>query len=384
MDLAEAISNTIKLYIAQDTTYMDYAWDAGPPILAVLAKAELSSIEDLVQAWTARFQNNNGVFALYGGAAGLCFGLNCVSSKSEALDRVYKRIRGSLIESIGKSNWSNPAKDWYDYDLITGPAGLLVTLLQDSTITEEQLDPIVNHLTQLLATNSMDGFRITECKDDVNRSWNYHSVNLGMAHGVVGVVAALSAYYRRFSVSRSVASVVTFEAAIDWIMNQSHKDTRGLTTWAPKWHEKKLNYLPASRREAWCYGAPSTVWVLWEAGNYLQRSDICTFAENLFKEYVAFFDPGFHLNGDVSDRLAICHGASGIMLIGDSFYHHANLNEGRILLEHMLTLIEDEWESVVKLAATNPSLLSGGIGILSAILTVRGGSRSWLSALALR
>lgn len=359
--------------------------DAGALVLASLAAegdGPVPSIETVAEAWLGRYEPESGL-GLHGGVGAVALGLGCAAPFSERLAAFHARIQRAILDRVARTRWPRPARDWFDYDLVTGPAGTLLVLCADRAVDPAELRPPAAHLAGLLRSSDMEGFRITGCRGDTLRGWNVDAVNLGLAHGVGGPIAALTAYVRR-SGDAAAPEAETLAAAARWLLAQAHDDPLGLRTWAPRRRDDDLGHRPASRREAWCYGAPGIAWVLWDAGAALGLADLRAGAEDAFDRFAAGFDPGFHLDADPAERLAICHGAAGILLVADAFARHADSRSGERLARRVERLLEAELPEVPALAKADPSLLAGGCGVLAALLVRNGAGRGWLAALALR
>lgn len=359
--------------------------DAGALVLASLAAgrgAPAPSVETVAEAWLRRFDPESGL-GLHGGLGAVALGLGCAAPFSERLAAFHARFRRALLDRVARARWPRPARDWFDYDLVTGPAGTLLVLGADGAVDPAELRPLAAHLAGLLGSDGMEGLRIVGCRDDPLRGWNAGAVNLGLAHGVGGPLAALTAYVRRGG-GAAAPEAETLAAAARWLMAQAHDDPLGLRTWAPRQRDGGPARRPASRREAWCYGAPGIAWVLWDAGAALGLADLRAGAEDAFDRFATGFDPGFHLDADPAERLAICHGAAGILLVADAFARHAGSRSGKRLARRMERLLEADLPEVPALAKADPSLLAGGCGVLAALLARDGASRGWLAALALR
>jgi hypothetical protein len=125
------------------------------------------------------------------------------------------------------------------------------------------------------------------------------------------------------------------------------------------------------RRQGWCYGMPGIAWALWTAG---ARAD----AVRLMRSLCQTFDPDVNLYGRDADRLGICHGAAGILLIADAFVREG-VTGAVGLRDLMFTYLTDRLDLLRDLDDT---LLLGAPGVLSALLT--GADRTWLWCLGLR
>ena len=365
----------------------DMPWDPGPMVLADHARLEAGQLETTSAAWLERIPAPPGPFSVFAGHAGLVMGLWHLSRAGlpdqAVMKRTHARLRDELLLASRRAGWARPVRDWYDYDLVTGPAGLLLSMLPDGAVEAEQLAPVVAHLVGLLEAEDLAALRPDGCGADTQRRWNLARVNLGLAHGVPGVIAALSGYVRRYA-PEDERVYMALERATGWLIAQAHRDRRGLTTWAPGSEAGLPDPAPASHREAWCYGAPANAWVIWEAGDVLDRPAFRSFALETFHAYASRFDPAFHLDRDPLERLAICHGAAGIMLIADAFVRHAGFAPAEALRGAMRELVEARLGDVPAMMVANPTMLSGASGVLSAIFTIQGGRRDWLSALGMR
>jgi hypothetical protein len=127
------------------------------------------------------------------------------------------------------------------------------------------------------------------------------------------------------------------------------------------------------RRQGWCYGVPGIAWALWTAG---ARAD----AVRLMRSLCQTFDPDVNLYGRDADRLGICHGAAGVLLIADAFVREG-VTGAAGLRDLMVTYLADRLDLLRDLDET---LLLGASGVLAALLTVEGADRGWLRCLGLR
>ncbi|GAB4520834.1 MAG: hypothetical protein Tsb0019_22000 [Roseibium sp.] len=359
----------------------DLPWDAGKIVLGSASGIQADELQDLCSHWLSGFPENPGLFSLYAGNGGLVFGLRHACSRLPDLAHVYRRIRNEVLEVSRQELWSVPARDWQDYDLVTGPSGLLLACLGDPDVDDGALVHLAGHLADLVTSADLEAFRLEGARDDPQRGWNHREINLGPAHGVAGVLAALAAYIRRFPSDTHARTAL--ENGLDWFVLKSHKDARGLLTWAPGARSAERTRA-ASRREAWCYGAPASAFIVWDAADALGRADLKEFACEVFRTFLGRFDPDFHLDDDPDEKLAICHGAAGLMLIADCFETHAGLGEAAALKWRMRDLIVEDQASLASWMRRNATLLSGASGVLLALDVIEGGSRSWLPALGLR
>ncbi|MFC0539958.1 lanthionine synthetase LanC family protein [Kutzneria chonburiensis] len=163
----------------------------------------------------------------------------------------------------------------------------------------------------------------------------FEGEDTGLAHGAAGVLL-----------------VSLQPELISWLLKQSFVD---------------------QQRQGWCYGIPGIAWALWTAG---ARTE----AVRLVRILCQTFDPELNLYGEPADRLGICHGAAGVLLIADAFAREG-VSGAKVLSDLMQTYLVERLDLV---AGLDDTLLRGGSGVLAALLTVRGADRRWLRCLGLR
>jgi len=389
--LAESIRETFDLYLAEGTESSSASVgmvDAGPAVLAAAWDEHPASAgfdaEGIFFEWLDRAPAAPGLLSAFAGAGALLHGLGSASWRCPALRPFHERVRQGLLDAIEPGGlWSNPAADWQDYDLVFGPAGLMLVLCADADADPSALAPLASHLIALLASREMESFRLPDSIRDERRRWNARHINLGLAHGVPGPIAALTAYIRRGGAFAEPAARAIAQAGT-WLIEQAHEDELGLLTWGPRRPDGSGGPLKASRREAWCYGAPATAWVLWDAGQAVSDERLRSAGAEAFERYEKAFDPEFHLTGDPREQLAVCHGAAGILQIADGFERHCGLTAAARLAARLEEYLHARLAEVTRIAASDSSLQSGAMGILATLLTRAGGDRRWLPLLALR
>ncbi len=94
-------------------------------------------------------------------------------------------------------------------------------------------------------------------------------------------------------------------------------------------------------------------------------------------------DYSFHIY-DITEELAICHGAAGTLAVADAFARYAALREAADLRDELYQYLLDRVDQIADLARIDMTMLNGAGGIVSVMLSVHGGARSWLCQIALR
>jgi lantibiotic biosynthesis protein len=356
--------------------------DAGPAILASLLAAcdrpgANGSPSLAVSRWLDSFRTgHHHMCAFEGGLPGLFVGACVAAPYWPRLHALAAHLRG-LIQawSTTPARWRVENVAWADYDLTTGPAGIVLALSVDHGCPPEVVSPAVVHLLGLCHADDLAGLRVGAYRGEELRGWNFGRINTGLAHGVTGVAAALGAAIQIVGQREDLR--LALERVARWLIAQSFTDARGVTTWASAELDGGRPPRGASRRQAWCYGTPGVSWTLWEAGRALGDADVADFAADAFGSFCAAYDDSFYL-----DTLGICHGAAGLLAITDAFTRSGGLQAAALLRGHVMRYLLDRLEAVCELATEDASLLTGASGVLSVLLTASGADRDWLRHIA--
>jgi hypothetical protein len=362
--------------------------DSGPVVLAALTDASVGEgghegSQQALAAWLDRLRATPAYTGVFGGLAGLFVGLHVASSFHTRLERLAVQLRGTLTNELAAGRWRTTAVAWEDYDLISGPAGIILALATDRGCPPGSILPAARHLAYLCDRDDLERLRVGAYREDIQRGWNFGRINTGLAHGVAGVAAALRS---ACETAESREEFVTpLRRVCDWLVSESYVDGRGLRTWHPAGLERRTHSAHFSRRQAWCYGTPGVAWTLWEAGRVLGDIALQSFARDAMSSFCTVFDERFYVDdGPVDSALGICHGVAGTIAIADAFTRHAGLHEAAILRDRLEDYLLDRLDDVRHLAARDMTLLTGASGILAVLLTRYGGRRDWLFQFALR
>jgi hypothetical protein len=230
---------------------------------------------------------------------------------------------------VTRSPWTS------DYDLVYGLAGLGVYSLErlPRALARTSLERIVDRLAET-ATHSAAGVAWhtgPELLGEARAEFPGGYENLGLAHGVPGVIALLG---------RILAAGIAMEkarpllaGAVAWLLAQKGKCGGGslFPNWIAEGHE------PSASRAAWCYGDPGVAAALfvaargagepaWEA----EAVSIARAAAARAPETAFVKDAG------------ICHGAAGLGHIYNRLFQatgeHSLGEAAEFWLEHALAL----------------------------------------------
>ncbi len=195
--------------------------------------------------------------SLFGGLCGVAWATAHVRGLLPGLDRedVNEEIDETLLECLDGPPWRK------EYDLVTGPVGFGVYALErlPRPIAIACLERVVAYLAEKAVRPSClssGGSHIAEVTWRVEPTWltpEYRAryprgvYDLGMAHGVPGVIALLA---RACAVGVAADTAwPLLDGAVRWLLVQrAYNEPAGFPAWID------LDGTPEPARLAWCYG----------------------------------------------------------------------------------------------------------------------------------
>jgi class I lanthipeptide synthase len=257
-------------------------------------------------------------------------------------------------------------------DLVRGIAGVVLALAGDDSgaeacrVAHAHLLDVVDELRRRLRAGELSGPE--------------EALNLGVSHGIGGVLAALLSAPDRDARTLAAIHALT-EILLDDVIATPH---------GPAWPNMRASHTPS--RAAWCYGAPGLACVMLEAAAVLDEASIAETAVQSV-ERIAAIDFAAWQCVDYG----ICHGVAGLALCVTSCSAYT---KGESLRAFAASLVDrlvagfDErlpygYRSVMPLAtiklADDPGLLSGSAGIALTLLTLAGcADASWTRPFGIR
>lgn len=348
--------------------------DLGPVVLAALLPDNAVGWAATL-AWLRAGTRCGHGLGLHGGTSGILAGLRIIAARHP--NAVPAAARASASVAAAGTRWRSTEVGFTDYDVVGGPAGVVLAQLAGThPVLPSRLAPAVAHLRALAGAE--DGFRIGAHAGHPLVGWTQGGVVTGLAHGVAGPLAALS-----MAAPHVPGLAGAVQALAGWLADQRFTGPDGIVSWPQRVPGLGHEDGPV-RRQGWCYGTPGVAWALWAAGRTLVHSGhdsggaLCLLAEQAMGTLCTGYDPDRHLD---YDPLAVCHGASGVLLVADAFARHAELAPAAALRDELDRYLTARLDEVANMGA---DLLSGAGGVLAALLTARGGDRGWLPCLALR
>jgi lantibiotic biosynthesis protein len=244
-----------------------------------------------------------GGLALYGGLCELAWTIRHLQGPPVRLNldagELLESVDDRLLGALKMSSWKG------EYDLISGLVGYGVYALSrlpgKKAVTA--LKRIVAHL-DALAERSADGLAWFTAPQALPKHQRTDApkgyYNLGVAHGLPGVVGLLAEMYRRGIERRRTRQLL--EGAVSSMLAQ--KLPAGSSLLLPAWVAPGKE--PQSCRVAWCYGDLGASLTLLNAARVCGREDWGR--EALTLAWAAACRP--FLGSDTKDA-CLCHGAAG-------------------------------------------------------------------------
>ncbi len=227
--------------------------------------------------------------SLYDGAGGLLVVLDAVDPQRASLAGVRAKLRAAVDASIVAAPPGDPV-DMYSFDLVSGVAGRAIALRGDAT-------PDARAALRAFAHAFADRVDARLASDDENVA----AVNLGVAHGVPGVLAGLNA---ALPDDRALA-----RRYAELLLARSHA-VGGAHRWDSVWRAAQR---PSARR-AWCYQTVGVAAVLDDRGRLDGDDALRALAADALAGVLDDSESEF---GHWDD--ALCHGRAGVATIAWRF-----------------------------------------------------------------
>ena len=268
------------------------------------------------------------------------------------------------------------------FDQISGLAGVALCALPNPDQAARPVTPFVLRALAALALEGGDPpawFTPPELLyDDEQRAYYpFGNLNLGLAHGIPGPLAALAIALLCGAGGDDVR--VATEALADWLAGHVSLGDDG-----PGWDTvvsltrtaQGLAELPVHRvgRDAWCYGTPGAARALFLAGRALDRSDLRNLA---IEAMAAVYRRPPEQRG--IDSPTFCHGVAGLLQVTLRFHHDTGLplfaEAASALTEQLLDAVEPDRPMGIACVepgdnkVDQPGVLDGAAGVSLVLLS---------------
>jgi hypothetical protein len=245
---------------------------------------------------------------LHDGLLGLAWLASSFSALDVDTEEICAPIERAVLSSLQKPRWED------SYDLASGLVGAGVYLLsRPSSEAEAGLRRIVSHLHALSVEREGGVTWLTP--PPLLPEWQRKQApdgyyDLGVAHGVPGILGLLGALHQRGIETERTASLA--ERVVPWMLSQRLPPGSGSSF--PRWVGPGI--APAPSRVAWCYGDLGLSVVLLGAARQFYRPDWEGVALDAARG-AAGMPP--HLAG--LEDACLCHGAAGNGHLFDCLFH---------------------------------------------------------------
>lgn len=265
--------------------------------------------------------------SLFNGVSGICFALHQASNQGLRYQKMLQALHNVLLEKTEEFYLApiKEAKDQakpipsYLYDVIQGVSSVGRYILEQLAVPGfyELAQDIASSLVLISKPSLIGGIEVPGwhlSPEDILNTYNQvgekGNFNLGLAHGIPGILAYLS-----ISMLRGVF-VEGQEEAIRrialWVKEKSfiEKETIQWPNWVSFEEEVGKIQKKETSRDAWCYGTPGISRALLLAGKALKDENLISFAKTAFRDVFRRTRQEWRIPGPM-----LCHGISGLLMI---------------------------------------------------------------------
>ena len=352
-----------------------FLWELGHAYPEMAMQDAVDERLDIIQTY---LPNLNHQLSFGGGLSGIGWLFEFLLQQDEYSGEINEELELLLQRQL--------TDDWQgEYEFISGLLGY-ITFLQRRARGTQDITLLRKALQLLLrfSTHTPDGHAWATAVDSVYSFNRQHpEFNLGLAHGVPGVIAALTSVCEHHQVLRAEFGEV-LASCCRWLLSQTRGEKESGSRYA---YSACTN---GHTRLGWCYGDLSNALVLGRAGKLLKDGEVFQFARELM------LATGKRLEDDSGVRDAgICHGSSGIFLMyqqaAELFDAPELAGVARYWLEHTLTRFErnglegfDKYSGADECYQPESGLLEGYTGIGLCLLSALGHTSEWSECLLLQ
>lgn len=343
--------------------------------------------------------------SFYGGLTGICFALQQASAQGTRYQRMIHTLNTLLIEKIEKhyllqfkeKRIRGESISSSLHDAISGLSGVGRYVLEN--LSEPRFHKLAQDITSACVTFSqpmqIDGHQVHGWYLNASDSINERSksiclkgnFNLGLAHGVTGVLAYLSlASLHGIDVEGqkdAIKRIALWIKAKSFIKNNTINWPYNIS-WEEE-IEKKIEPKIHSR-DAWCYGVPGIARALFLAGSSLKDNELKNFALEAFRGIFNRTQTEWHTPGP-----GLCHGLAGLLSITSAMARESECQElakrKEVLTQLLLNTHNLEFpygfqdieptQNGLNVAVSKVGFLEGVTGVLLTLLTLKESNSKW-------
>lgn len=331
--------------------------------------------------------------SLFSGLAGIGFVATLLSEDGSQYQRLLRQVDAAMATSVSSLTYKLKKTNGCpvaDFDVVSGASGILLYYVSKPSLDgpHAAVSELVEALAHLLTRRAEFPAWHTppdQMTPNMRSVWRDGCLNCGMAHGITGVLAALSLAWIAGAQTAMAADAI--HTASRWLVSNSSRDE-----WGPNWPVAfslgDSQTSPKYSRSAWCYGSPGICRSLWLAGQAVKDTSYIEFARSVWNGFLGrprskwqVYTPSF------------CHGLAGILQIAMRFNEEDPTSTTTSLIHLLLEEIISGYDPVLPFCFSDvqpdgerlnrPGVLEGAAGILLVLLTSLYGHTNWDRAFAL-
>ncbi|MDR3624201.1 MAG: lanthionine synthetase C family protein [Chlamydiales bacterium] len=377
LSLSHGYPSLVLLFACLDELFPDEGWDkaAHTNIIKIKESIEMQGLSNL---------------SLFSGLSGICFAIDAASRNKTRYQKFIQTLHTYLINQISKS-YFNQIEEKVTlglpihpelWEIISGLSGIGIYCLKaiDNEDIYNLLTKILSSLVKLATHIEIGGHKIPawyhpsyyQFIDQDKITFPFGNFNLGMAHGIAGVMALLSiAKLNGISVKDQEYALKYFS---NWLLSKKIVKN-GSISWPDRisfQEEITHSKTKTGTMNAWCYGTAGVARSLYLCGKAID-------SKTIQEEAIAAFES----MSDVPKSPTFCHGIAGLLTLTDlmaidsrSFQLKQRVE---FLKSHLLDTYKEDrpigfWDLELTTSNTEPQerekigLLDGCVGVLLTLL----------------
>lgn len=316
LSLGQGYPSFVLFYNELHQQFPEKGWDmvTHDYIIRIKAAIERTKISD---------------FSLYSGLAGICFAVFLASQQRTRYQNLLNQLDLLLIKSIEKFHLRALKEDIErgvpsavaDYDLIQGIVGIGVYYLHN--LDQNAIHASFNDLIQILIKRTepiqvkgieVPGWYIPyegQFIEEDKQHYPEGNFNIGVAHGVPGILALLS-----LAMIKGIVLPGQREAILriaDWIRAKA-VNIKGRLYWPERvaWNDEihQINQIRFLQRMGWCYGKPGILRSLYLASLALHDTGLGEYVHLNYRHIFELNEDDWYLPSPM-----FCHGLAGLYTI---------------------------------------------------------------------
>lgn len=342
----------------------------------------MESIEEMLGRFEVPDFEDSGAFSGTAGFVAAYLELHR-AGLADTSDETAMQNKEQLLDEIvfAPPSCYDVGNSFEDYDLITGPAGQLLALsaMACNQADHEDLGAAArllgDQLEAALAPSNRDE-RVPACwvspenyflesKEELPLGY----INLGLAHGVPGIIASLAIASRCGLLEVSVEAM---EFGVDFLLRASNSSSYSWGNQFPFLAQGGESH--EASRVAWCYGTPGVAQGLAHAAYMLNDKQLLEIARSCLADSLSI---GYPQNALISPTF--CHGESGVVATGLSIFGpNRNAEQSALVDWHVQKILQKidrksilgiQEVEAIGVSSDSLGLLSGAAGVVHVLLS---------------